>query len=92
MKANIYSEHQAQMKVYLNGTLIRNAIEADEEAGYVLALYKDAEDNFLDESLAAPGAMIFEGVEVVRHEGNVKIEGATTNQGMFIPLQIKKKE
>lgn len=83
MKVNCESYIRHFVIIYLNGRKIEDAIEASEEDGYVWATYRNSEGKMVVEEDAEKGASIYEGVQVIKLTGQVRVE---IDAGPFIPI------
>lgn len=84
MKVNCESIIGRLVTVYLNGKKVDDAIEASEEDGYVWVSYRNATGRIVSEVEAEKGAMIYQGMQVIKLTGQVRVE---VDPGPFIPVQ-----
>lgn len=83
MFASSSCEFRECVDVYLNGKKVEDAIQANEERGVVLAVYRNAAGKVVAAWNAEPGAMIDSAglTQVVELRGKVEIK-VTAPQGM----------
>lgn len=84
MRVNCESHVSHLVTVYLNGKKVEDAIEASEEDGYVWTSYRNVKGLVVPEIDAERGALIYEGMQVVKLTGQVHIE---IDVGPFTPIQ-----
>lgn len=60
--------------VYLDGKKVDDAVEASEEDGYIWAMYRNANGHLVPEIDAEKGALVYEGAQVIKLTGNVRVE------------------
>lgn len=84
MKVNSGSHLRAFVTVYLNDVRVEDAIEASEEDGYVWVTYRDARGQCVREINAEKGASVYEGLQVIKLHGQVRVE---IDAGPFNPIQ-----
>ena len=84
MKVNCDSPVCHLVTIYLNGKKVEDAIEASEEDSYVWAAYRNAKGLVVPEIEAEQGAFIYEGMQVIKLTGQVRVELDT---GPFTPIQ-----
>jgi hypothetical protein len=74
MKANNKCSYSYLVTVYLNGKKLNDCVEADEEAGEVLVIYRDTKGKIVPAIEAENGALTYEGAQVIKLRGDVRIE------------------
>lgn len=84
MKVNCESYIRHLVTVYLNGKKVEDAIEASEEDGYVWTTYRDVNNCIVSEIDAEKGALVYQGAQVIKLTGQVRVEIDT---GPFIPIE-----
>lgn len=84
MKVNCESYARHLVTVYLDGKKVEDAIEANEEDGYVWASYRNAKGHVVSEIEAEKGAMVYQGLQVIKLTGQVRVE---IDVGPFLPIQ-----
>lgn len=89
MKVNCESHVRHLATVFLNGKKVEDAIEASEEDGYVWTAYRNANGLVVPEIVAEKGALIYEGMQVIKLTGQVRAE---IDAGPFVPIQPQTKE
>lgn len=89
MRVNCESNVRHLVTVFLNGQKVEDAIEASEEDGYVWTAYRNVNGLVVPEVEAEKGALIYEGMQVVKLTGQVRVE---IDAGPFLPIQPQVKE
>lgn len=74
MRANADCGTSRCLTVYLNGEKLEDCFEADEEAGYAWVEKKGSNGERLLEINALPPALVYEGLEVKKVRGDIKIK------------------
>ncbi len=75
--------------VFLNGEQVDAAFEASEDDGYVIVEYRDVNNNAVVEADAEKGALLLDGLQVLKLCGDVRI---VINLGDFKPLPLTVKQ
>lgn len=78
------------VEVYLDDKKMTDAcLEASEDDGYVIVIYRDVSGQRVLEPDIEKGALMYDGMQVLKLTGNVRIE---FDLGEFKPLKIETKE
>jgi hypothetical protein len=74
MLLNVNSPLGSVANVFLNGKKLEHCIEADDAQGVALVCYRDQKGEMVPEQFAEKGAMICQGIQVIRLSGKVEFQ------------------
>jgi len=74
MQASTNCERRHDIDVYLNGKKLNDCIQADDIKGVAWVMYRDSKGKLVSEIDAEPGALFYEGAQVIKLNGKIEIK------------------